>query len=358
MKLPLYAWFLLVFVLAPPVWGSPDVIGTLDAYDGTVTVIRSGAALPADQVDTGFAFENDDQVRVSSDGWADVALDTKTGIKAAMHVKGGSSVLLDLTSLAKEQTGGLDLLLGSISLAVQKLFGGNALQVHTETATMGVRGTVFAVDTEVDGSVLLTTTEGRVELTPDGGDAHVSVPGTAVSSDGEETPQWTDEKVSDPAAYSATWHRDRARLFEGRRDRVLARLATRYQTLKERFDAARQRLEENRTLWQGWAQEESKGKRSQADARLRGRLAVNLQLARRLAWSLERVHQRLTNIENRMGAEKFAALNVPLSKGQWSDFVAAWHADAPLLETNLAVTHYRAKLFALRHGPLKREAGS
>jgi hypothetical protein len=343
---------------ATPVWSDADVIGTLDAFDGTVTVIRSGTAVDSDKVDTGFLLENNDQIRVSSDGWADIALDTKTGIKASMHVKAGTSVLLDLSSLAQTQTGSLDLLLGSIALKVQKMVGGNALDVHTETASMGVRGTVFGVDTEVDGAVLLTTTEGRVELTPDTGDSHFSVPGTAVSSDGEETSQWTDAAVSDSAAYINGWHQDRLKLFEQRRERILARLADRYQWLETRFEAAHRRLEENRELWQTWGQEEQKGQRSGAmtNPRLRARVLANLVMARRLAWSLERVQQRLTNIETRLGPDAFFRLNIPLAHGNWQDFVKIWRDGSDTLEAKLALTHYRVKLFALRHGPLQREA--
>lgn len=349
--------FPLFLLLAGPAWAAPDVIGTLDAFDGTITVVRGGGVLASDKIDTGFAFENNDQLRVSSDGWADVALDNKNGIRANLHVKSGTSVMLDLSSLVPGQKGSLDLLLGSLSLKVQKMTGANGLDVHTETATMGVRGTVFDVDTEVDGSVLLTTTEGKVELAPESGASHFSIPGTAVKSEGEDTPQWLEERVSDPQAYAATWHQQRAQLFAQRRDAVLARLAARYKLLSGKFEAAHQRLEENRELWKNWIDEETAGHRSQpvADAKLRLRIAANLQYARRLAWSLERVDQRLANIENRVGPA-FADLKVPLSRGTWKDFITAWHAERSALEAKLALTHYRVKLFALRHGLLSRDS--
>ena len=349
----------LVFLLAAgPVWSDADVIGILDAFDGTLSVVRSGIVVPAERVDTGFAFENNDQLRVSSDGWADVSLDTKTGIKADLHVKAGSSVLLDLSSLAQNQTGNLDLLLGSIALKVQKMVGSNSLNVHTETASMGVRGTVFGVDTEVDGAVLLTTIEGKVELTPATGDLHVSVPGTAVSSEGEDVPQWTDVPVTDAVTYTGAWHQDRQKLFEQRRGTILARLADRYERLEERFEAAHQRLEDNSELWNRWSQEEQTGKRSGAlaDARLRNRLVLNLIAARHLAWSLERVHQRLVKIESRLGEDAFFQLDVPRTQGTWQDFVKSWRETRDTLEARLAATHYRVKLFALRHGPLQRDA--
>jgi len=337
-----------------------DVVGRLDAYDGTVAVVRGGAPLSPSQVDTGFVFENNDQIKVGSDGWADVALDTKTGIRAHLHLKSSTNLLLDLSSLAAHsQTGALDLLAGSISLKVEKMVGGNRLDVHTETAAMGVRGTEFAVDTEVDGSVLLTTSEGKVELSPDQGASHFSVPGTAVRGDGEESTRWTDAPVTDPQAFTEAWHQERQKDFLARRELILARLADRYQNLAERFDQADRRLAENQSLWEAWAQEESLGKRvgRLADARLRMRIQADLGATRRLAWSLERVHQRLTQIEARMGAETFASLNVQTSKGNWTGFVQGWHAGRGDLERRLAVTHFRVKLFALRHGPLVRTLG-
>jgi hypothetical protein len=349
--------FPLLLVLAAPVWSAPDTIGTLDAFDGTLTVIRGGQTVASDQVDTGYVFENNDQVRVSQDGWADISLDTKNGIKASLHLKASTSVLLDLSSLTPGQTGSLDLLLGSISLKVQKMTGTNGLQVHTETATMGVRGTVFDVDTEVDGSVLLTTTEGRVELAPDGGASHFSVPGTAVQSEGEETPEWVDKPVTDAPTYVQAWHQTRAQQFDKKRGAILAGMAARYRALSDRFAQARQRLEENRDLLQTWSEEEQHGRRSAplADRRLKARLLVNLQITRRLAWSLERVNQRLTAIERRMGNDTFAALDIKVSSGTWADFVAAWRDGRPQLESQLAEVHYWVKLYALRHGPMSRQ---
>jgi len=338
----------LVFANSPA-----DVVAKLDAFDGTITVVRSGAPLQASEVDTGFAFENNDQIKVSPDGSADISVDTKNGIKANLHLKSSTVVLLDLTSFSKKgQTGALDLLSGSVSLKVQKLVGANRLEVHTETANMGVRGTVFMVDTELDGSTLLTTDEGRVELTPDQGAHHFSVPGVAVRGDGDEKTQWAEAKVTDSSAFIEDWHTERLANFESHREAVLGNLADRYQRLSVRFDNAYARLEENKELWSQWSTEERTGNRSAsvADTKLRGRIENNLMIIRQIAWSLERVHHRLGRIETRLGSVTFSNLNVKTAFGDWSNFVAGWHAGRQSLETRLAMTHYRVKLFALRHG--------
>lgn len=337
--------------------GHPDVIGKIDALDGTVAVVRAGTPLKASLVDTGFALENNDQVKVSANGWADIALDTGTGIRAHLHLKASTVVLLDLSSLVSSgQTGALDLLVGSLSLKVQKLTGANQLDVHTETAAMGVRGTEFSVDTEVDGSALLTTTEGRVQLTPDHGAVRYSVPGTAVRTQGEENSRWVEEKVTDPQAFIEAWHQERQKAFLARRDVILGRLADQYEDLSRRFDRAYHRLDENSKLWETWSKEEAQGTRGPGlqDAALRARVHADLVEVRRLSWNLERIHGRLGWIETRMGPKAFAEVPVKLRSGSWGDFVKSWHAQRDDLEKRLAQVHYRVKLFALRHGRLER----
>jgi len=332
---------------------SPDVIAKLDNFDGTLTVIRSGAPLKASEVDAGFAFENNDEIKVSSDGSADISIDTKTGIRANLHLKASTTVLLDLSSLAKKsQTGTLDLLSGSVALKVQKMVGANALEVRTETANMGVRGTVFNVDTELDGSTLLTTDEGRVELSPEQGPHHFSVPGLAIRGDGDETSHWTETKVTDSTAYIEGWHRERLKYFEEHKEVVVGRIADRYEHLSVQFDREYGRLEQDRELWNRWSAEESSGTRSPslADAKLRNRIEANLVSLRQVSWSLERMHHRLGAIETRLGPPAFSQLKVKTASGNWGEFVQRWHGNRANLETRLALTHYRAKLFAVRHG--------
>jgi len=330
---------------------TPDVVGTLDAFDGTLTVVRAGSSLPPDKVDTGFAFENADQIRVSRDGWADIALDNRAGIRAHLHLSSSTVLSLDLSSLTKaSQVGALDLLAGSLALKVEKLVGGNGLNVHTATAVAGVRGTEFAVDTEIDGSVLVTTTEGRVELCPDDGASHVSVPGTAVRGDGDEAASWSEVAVGDPRAFVEAWHRERFEVFSTHRDVILSALSHRYLNLTDRFAEAVRRLEVQHETFERWNRDEGAGVRGfdRADERLKARVLVTLMEARRLALALERVQRRLGLIEARLGPEAFGALPVPGVEGGWASFVRQWRAEAPALDRQLAGVQDRVRLFGLR----------
>ena len=164
--------------------------------------------------------------------------------------------------------------------------------------------------------------------------------------------KWIDEPTTDPQAFAAAWHQERQKQFLARREVVLGRLADRYRDLSQRFDQAMVRLEENKDLWQKWTGEEKQGKRSGvlADLKLKAKVQAGLAATRRLAWSLERVHQRLVQIETRLGVEAFAALPVHPASGDWAGFVSSWHAKRAALEAQLAQVHFRVKLFALRHG--------
>jgi hypothetical protein len=163
--------------------------------------------------------------------------------------------------------------------------------------------------------------------------------------------------VSDPQAYIETWHKERLQNFEAHREAVLGHIAARYQALSVRFDKAYARLEENKDLWTQWSNEEKAGTRSPrlADVQLRKQIENDLAVIRQVSWSLERVHHRLDGIETRLGPEVFVGLKVKMASGDWAHFVESWHGNRENLESRLAMTHYRVKLFVLRHGgPLVR----
>ncbi|MCK7481177.1 MAG: FecR domain-containing protein [Candidatus Moduliflexus flocculans] len=72
----------------------------------------------------------------------------------------------------------LQLLSGSLAIKVDKLSNGS-FQVGTDQAVLGVRGTVFIVDTIPDGSLLVTRESGAVAVT-EGGSTTTAKPGAVV----------------------------------------------------------------------------------------------------------------------------------------------------------------------------------
>src|SRR5262249_12007362 len=146
-----------------------DEIGEITYIEGDVRILRNAKILSGKDVDFGTALQNYDQIRVGKNGAVEFAIDPKTGIDATVTVKPSSTVTLDITSLKNSQKGAIDLLAGGVEFKVKKLTGGNSLNLRTGSANMGVRGTQFAVDFSVNGDILLTTSEGRVETTTDNG---------------------------------------------------------------------------------------------------------------------------------------------------------------------------------------------
>jgi ferric-dicitrate binding protein FerR (iron transport regulator) len=83
--------------------------------------------------------------------------------------------------------GNVELLAGRLNFQIDKMAGSSGFEVRTQAAVMGVRGTTFSVITAPQGEILVTTREGRVEVSDSEGSVSYAQPGQVVEAS-EENP--------------------------------------------------------------------------------------------------------------------------------------------------------------------------
>lgn len=321
-------------------------VGTVTYLQGDVTVVRDGRRI-WEEIDFGFPVESFDMVETGQDGLAELLLDRAGGLEARVTVQPETSFYLDVDTRRTDAPGALELLGGSIGLAIGR--PGAGFQVRTEAATMGVRGTVFSVATSVQGDILVTCTEGSVACSTDGGPMLLATPERAVEARvGETLRNLTVGGVNDEA-FRRDWMLDRLAAFRSQPLPLLDYYAGRYLQLRDRFRDAYRTLMDRRDILDKWMAEDERGVAGSMMERMRERRAIlpGLLRMRRVLFFLERVYFRLDTL---IGAMDDRIGDARLSTGATvREFAALFRNDAGLLSSRMHEVRYVFKLFADRN---------
>lgn len=134
-------------------WAAPPV--SLASLVGEVTVVRAGVLIPSEQVAEGFALEPFDTVTTGPTGRADVRL--AAGVVGSLRLDGSTSLYLEFVPLLPQQTFGVSLITGGLSVNLTSLLGSSSVEVVTEAASFssGVPG--FRLVSLPEGDVLVTS---------------------------------------------------------------------------------------------------------------------------------------------------------------------------------------------------------
>lgn len=134
-----------------------DTSGVIQFLEGTVDVSRGGEFLSYYEVDYGLEIFEEDIITTGSDGFVEIELNAPAA-GTVLKVEPDTTFYFSTDS---GQTN-MRLLTGSLALKVGKLASGETMNVQTETAVMGVRGTDFTVNIGADTELLVTCVEGKV----------------------------------------------------------------------------------------------------------------------------------------------------------------------------------------------------
>lgn len=149
----------LLFSLA--LTGQEALKGEIIYLEGEVNISRRGEFLPAHDVDMGTQVEDEDMVRTGADGYAEIELaypDQGTLLK----IQPDTAFYFEKREDRAESVVNLTLLNGTLGLKVNKLASNQSMNVETQSAVMGIRGTLFDVNKSATGEILITCEEGRV----------------------------------------------------------------------------------------------------------------------------------------------------------------------------------------------------
>ncbi len=168
--LSLIAALVVCFAQAPPTF-SPDSAATVIAINGSVSVLRDSYPWALAE---GSSVRAGQMIVTGMDGYAKFQVADGSTFEvfpsSKVMFRNNPSNLGDL----------LDLELGRIKVWIQHLGGvPNHNRVHTPTAIISVRGTLFDVTVDDGDSTLLVVEEGQVEVT------HRHIPGSKLVNPGE-----------------------------------------------------------------------------------------------------------------------------------------------------------------------------
>ena len=141
---------------------SQDALGSLLYREGEVSLERNGAAM--DSFEIGQDVESFDVVKTGSDGLAELEISSPQLPAMKVKVSSETQFSVEVSTLKGKQQTTIGIMGGSVSLKVAKLSGAQEVNVRTDSAAMGVRGTDFTVTAPPTGDVLVTCDEGEVGL--------------------------------------------------------------------------------------------------------------------------------------------------------------------------------------------------
>jgi len=205
-----------------------EAVGRLVYRDGDLEVYRKGEALDWAQIDLGMVLESYDLLETSKSSFAEVELTLPHTAGAFIKINENTAFYFDVKDLGSKKQTNFQILTGSMLFKVKQLTGSAEVIVRTESTTLGVRGTEFLVTTAVDGSLLVTCTEGLVSCTDQKGREFHAKPGIAVETLSEGISRSISLKAEEIDQYRESWLKTREEIFKTGAELFIKNYALRY----------------------------------------------------------------------------------------------------------------------------------
>jgi hypothetical protein len=204
-------------------------VAALASLEGEVSVLRGGVLIPSEKVGEAFLLEAFDTVTTGATGRADIRLASATGLTGLVRLDPETSLYLDLTSLRNEQTAGVELLTGAVTVSLSGLVGASAVEVRTEVGTFGGAGPSFRVVLDPAGDVLVTASAGKVLCRVDNRTVSIEPGSVAEALTLDRVVRTYPVNASTLDSYEASWVRQRRQIFRDQAPVFFRVLASRYQ---------------------------------------------------------------------------------------------------------------------------------
>ena len=274
-------------------------IGSIAYLEEGVEIDRNRETIPSWDVYIGMGVENYDLLRTDETGYAEVELDSPRSAPSIVRISPNTSFYFEMNKIGRDDTTTIGLITGSLSVKVAKLSGRQSVEVATESALMGVRGTDFGVTLSPGGDILVTAEEGRVSCIDDSGQELFAEPGAVVEKRPGELFRQIPVAVSDLETFRRDWYAERLEVFKANALRAIKFYAGRYMQLKSRFDSAYAELQGNDPVLRKWYEEDRRGQiggRMESLREKRELIGALLEL-RKILYIFERVYFRLVELE-------------------------------------------------------------
>lgn len=229
-RIPRLIAVLLAVTLASPVIAQS--VGRIEYLEGDVTLVRDGRIRDAFDIQLGEAVLQFDVIQTGFDGYVELALE-RPG-QGTVRIRENSAYYIELD---EREGGRVRLLTGAIEIAVDSLATGRRLDVQTQSAVLGVRGTTFDVLTAPDDSTLLGVREGRVAIAAAGSEL-IAQAGSAAETVEGRPPQVEAVPGGAFESFYASWTQTRLQAFRNGAPTFIRAYARRYLDTRETFENA------------------------------------------------------------------------------------------------------------------------
>lgn len=224
-------------------------LGELVFTEGSVSIQRAGAQV--ERADIGSIVRAYDVLVTGPKSRAEVDLGSGSAGGATVKLAANTAFYFDTKELSDAQRKTvLQLLSGALAVKVDKLANGT-FQIGTDSAVLGVRGTVFIVDTIPDGSLLVTCESGAVAVT-EGGQTTTAKPGGVVELTETGSLKLLAVQPEDLGSYRGTWTADAYKSFASRALTYTSTYAAALDAGKPAFDAALAKLKAQKPALDAW----------------------------------------------------------------------------------------------------------
>lgn len=318
-------------------------LGELVFAEGSVTIHRAGGA--PEPADIGSIIRAYDVLVTGPKSRAEVDLGAGSAGGASVKLAENTAFYFDTKELSGDQRKTvLQLLSGSLAIKVDKLANGS-FQVGTDQAVLGVRGTVFIVDTIPDGSLLVSCESGAVAVS-EGGSTTTAKPGAAVEMPSTGAPRTVSIEPADLGAWRNGWRADAYASFATKALSYTSSYAAALESGKPAFDTAFARLKAQTPALDAWRAARAAGKEPRFTDWIPEKKAVSAALfdCLKALFSLERPYYRLVELK---ALHKAGTGVGSLKDGRSSaEYFGAFEASNASLELGLARVREALLLFS------------
>jgi hypothetical protein len=334
-------------LLAAGFLNAAEKLGDITYLEGEAAVLRNGEEL--DNVQIGLDVQNFDVVKTGSDGLAEIVVATPKAPKMTIKVSPGTQFSFEVSRLGAKQQTTVGLISGTVSLKVAKLAGAQSVNVKSDAAAMGVRGTQFTVTSPPTGDILVTCDEGEVICTDDEGRELAAIPGTVVEKRPGELFRTVPVAVSSLETFRKTWNAERIDALRVNALRAIRAFAALYVSLSRELNANYAELMKKQAIISKWQEEDRKGKLGGAMEIMREKKDIvgHLFALRRTLFKLERIYFRLVELKD-YHDQGYGRGTIAAGETTTQFFQKLEREKKDMLK-KMAVIHYVTKLYALRN---------
>jgi ferric-dicitrate binding protein FerR (iron transport regulator) len=272
-------------------------IGEIVFTEGFVSIHRAGAS--TERGDIGSVVRQYDVLVTGSKSRAEVDLAAGTAGGASIKLAENTAFYFDTKELNSEQRKTVvQMLSGAVAIKVDKLANGS-FQIATEQAVLGVRGTVFIVDSVPDGSLLVTCETGAVEVTV-GGVTRTAKPGGVVELPESGEIRLLAVEPAELGKYRGDWRADAYKNFAPQALSYTSAYASAIERGKPAFDAAYAKLKAQAPAIDAWRTAKAAGKTPRFTDWIAEKKAVSAVLldCLKAMFPLERPYYRLLEMKS------------------------------------------------------------